>query len=314
MNPVYQCSTGKARSVSVVCLLFLALAASYAWSGPPDVRFASVRERREVDRDTKDHNGRGDLLVLKHVPKGCSRHAVRMFSFESVAVPYQIGTSETVLDGKVTRSGLGSRWPRTGWYPGGTLNVHIDGKSLAASSPVVSLVNEGGPAVQALYETEHGNVRVQVRMLPGDDKMLWRVRFDLARPAKSIRACLLCYPGAYAKRAKDRARVVVTAARVVAASATAGLGPEELWLLVADRNYCVENNRGAGPSAVAWEPGVKATVKVKDYSVQVWLDHPLDRRDLHFILWEFPSLPFDEARRYMKGLKLTAAEAKASGK
>ena len=216
-------------------------------------------------------------------------------------------------DGKKRFVGtLGWPKPQCNWYHDGFFQLRWNGAP-AGAYPfrlIEAISGEPGTARFAA-ELPSGKLIYAFSLQPDDDKLLFTVKLEPKKGLKTrkVEFQFNNYPSAFGKK-KLRRRALLTAKREMApdiggGSTIAKLTKDEPWVLTMDKYYDVAKKRGAGPSALAFDPTkLNATARCGGYRCCVVGAFKKGVLEAPFVLWDFAGVPNADAVRYMRSLEI----------
>ena len=223
------------------------------------------------------------------------------------------GRKVTGKDGKKRFVGtLGWPKPQCNWYPDGFFRLTWNGFSASAYPFRLTEAKSGEPGVARFTaDLPAGKLIYSFSLQPDDDKLLFTVKIEPKEGVKtrSVKFQFNNYPSAFGKKTLRR-RALLTAKRGMApdpdgGSVAASLTKDEPWVLVMDKYYDVANKRGAGPSALAFDPTkVDVTVRCGGYRCCVNGVFKRGVEKAPFVLWDFAGVFNADAVAYMKSLEV----------
>ena len=202
------------------------------------------------------------------------------------------------------------------WYQNDFYEVHI-GRKAGHQFKTELVEAKGGEegVVTCRWSHDAGVITTRFVLRDGDDKLLIETRVAAKGKAKRYTVKLIAYPssaaGGYSRGLKTRDREALTPKRTLRRPAkkenrgyvNATLTKDEPWVLLYDKHYDRDLNRGDGPCAMAYPPrqATSARVSVQNYGCFVWLAYPVNSPS-HIAVWDFKGLGNKAAMEYMKAL------------
>ncbi len=233
---------------------------------------------------------------------------------------YLLRYSQTIeKDGRKHRTrwhfgaGLGMLGPSNrNWYDAGFIDLVLDGKSLDAWTPEISVgEHQGQRCLTSRWST--GRADVVMDLWPRADGGLAVVGEAVPKTnLKSAELRLWCIPSAGMWDTKDMDKAVVTPSGTFPHGKAVSLKPGERWIFYMDRTYDVPHKGAEGPCAVVFLDPAPAGVSTDNGHYVVTTTARLDPQRPRFsiVLYDFHGLKNSEAlellrRRLLAGLGIT---------
>ena len=283
----------------LILLGVCAMATAAPDATPP---FAAVDVRVQEDVDANGDQA-GDYGVISKIPRNADRMVIRTFSFGDVTQPYKLRWLRTFNADQVQRTMFGISEPGAGYYRIRTFSAWINGESVWDGEVDAVRITDPEPAVQLTFAGDYGQLTLRIQMRKQAELMRWTGLVTPADGVQKMRVRFTAYPGAMAKSADDRARMVVTPGRHVpweGEGRHVKIADDAQWALLTDQQYNLANNTGVGPTVIAWQPGPRARVRLTNYAVQPYFDFDEGRTRFTFYVGEMPERTLSEAEHAMR--------------
>lgn len=199
--------------------------------------------------------------------------------------------------------------PGPGWYPGGFLNVRVNGEDLEHYLAEFAVYPEAG-AFSMTFREPAAVVRLIFKLREGDDKLLLRCELEPVGEIRSVEVILLAYPAGFS-RPRERRLLTPQGDWTSNGAPDAEAGkPVELdagrnsWLMPYDGLLDVARvgDTSDGPCMAVLAPGEGSAIRadVREYPEFIFASYPATTRAFHLAFQKFRGWTNSRAAAYMK--------------